>query len=68
MLGGKVYFIFFLFNFFLRLYFGCIFSMALFLFHTVLYNRYLVPKNLTEDEEFLANDLVPTLLTALRKY
>ncbi|KAK4035777.1 hypothetical protein OUZ56_027860 [Daphnia magna] len=31
----------------------------------VLYNRYLVPKNLTEDEEFLANDLVPTLLNAL---
>jgi len=31
----------------------------------VLYNRYLVPKNLTEDEEFLTNDLVPTLLSAL---
>lgn len=33
-----------------------------------MYNRYLVPKNLTEDEEFLANDLVPVLLNALRKY
>ncbi|XP_046631305.1 cholinesterase 1-like isoform X3 [Daphnia pulicaria] len=31
----------------------------------ILYNGFLVPNNLTEDEEFLANDLVPTLLTAL---
>lgn len=37
-------------------------------FDAVLYNAYLVPNNLTEDEEFLANDLVPTLLKALRKY
>lgn len=35
---------------------------------TVLYNDFLVPNNLTEDEEFLANDLVPLLLNALRKY
>ncbi|XP_046631314.1 cholinesterase 1-like [Daphnia pulicaria] len=31
----------------------------------LLYSSYLVPNNLTEDEEFLANDLVPFLLTAL---
>ena len=28
---------------------------------------YLVPNNLTEDEEFLTNDLVPFILNALRK-
>ncbi|XP_045023594.1 LOW QUALITY PROTEIN: acetylcholinesterase [Daphnia magna] len=31
----------------------------------ILYNDFLVPNNLTEDEEFLANDLVPLLLNAL---
>ncbi|XP_032791458.2 cholinesterase 1 [Daphnia magna] len=31
----------------------------------VLYNGYLAPNNLTEDEEFLANELVPQLLVAL---
>jgi hypothetical protein len=35
---------------------------------TVLYNEYLVPNNLTEDEEFLANECVPVLLNALRKF
>jgi hypothetical protein len=33
-----------------------------------MYNGFLVPNNLTEDEEFLTNELVPTLLSALRKY
>ncbi|EFX83387.1 hypothetical protein DAPPUDRAFT_240264 [Daphnia pulex] len=31
----------------------------------ILYNEYLVPNNLTEDEEFLANECVPVLLNAL---
>lgn len=42
------------------------YSIKKFFFHIVIYNKFLVPNNLTEDEEFLANDAVPTILEALR--
>ena len=38
----------------------------MFTFPLVLYNGFLVPNNLTEDEYFLANELVPLILKALR--
>lgn len=33
----------------------------------MIYNTYLLPNNLTENEEFLANEAVPAILEALRK-
>ena len=42
--------------------------LSLILEFLVIYNRFLVPNNLTEDEEYLANDAIPMILEALRKF
>jgi len=41
--------------------FNCIFNLL------DTYLDFLVPNNLVEDSEFLANDLIPTLVKGLRK-